>query len=280
MKAILPAAGFGTRFLPITKVIPKEMLPLGAKPVIQFVVEEAVAAGFDELLIVINRDKELIRRYFEPAGDLEGHLEATGKGAAAKELRSLHEMARFRFVYQPEMRGLGDAIFCARDFAGDDPFAVLLADTVLHGESPLGAMLAAFEQVGHSAVALEPCPAERVGRYGIAGGTETLPGRFALDALIEKPAIQEAPRVGRLDGSTPHFAVAARYLFTPAIFDALGRCQPGKGGEIQLTDAMREVLETAGFSGIESPGKRLDIGNPAGLLAAQNLLAAGVGQKS
>lgn len=268
MKAILPAAGFGTRFLPVTKAVPKEMLPLGAKPVIQHVVEEAAAAGFDEVLIIISRGKEIIRRYFEPDPDLEAQLEKAGKHREAGLVRSLSQIAAISFAYQPEMRGLGDAVRCGRDFAGNDPFAVLLADTVIEGPSPLGRMREACLTRGLGSVAMEPCPPERVSRYGVAGGHEVEPGVFQLDEMIEKPAPDEAPRLVRRDGSAGHFAFAARYLFTPEIFDALDRVPPGKGGELQLTDAMREVMRKNGFLGVLSEGRRLDIGNPAGLAAA------------
>jgi len=273
MKAVLPAAGFGTRFLPITKAVPKEMLPLGAKPVIHHVVEEAVAAGFDEILIIISKGKEIIRQYFEPAPELERHLIAKGKSELAGELRQLHRMAGFRFCYQADMNGLGDAIRCAEDFVGNDNFAVLLADTVIDGPSPLPAMRACLEADGLSTVSLEPCPLEKLGRYGVAGGTETRSGVVRLDQMIEKPQPGKAPQVQLMDGSSAHFAFAARYLFANDILGFLRECQPGLHGEIQLTDAMRKLMETCGFIGIASPGKRLDIGGPEGLLAAQSALA-------
>lgn len=245
------------------------MLPLGAKPVIQHVAEEAAAAGFTEILIIISAGKEIIRHYFEPAPALEARLQKTGKTAEAALLREIPRLARFSFAFQPEMRGLGDAVRLGREFANGEPFAVLLADTVIEGESPLLRMREAYERERLGSVALEPCPIERVSRYGIAGGAETAPGLFRLESMIEKPAPEEAPEVRLLDGSSGLFAFAARYLFTPAIFDALDRAQPGKGGEIQLTDAMRDVLAAEGFLGVRSAGRRLDIGNPAGLAAAQ-----------
>jgi len=273
MKAILPAAGFGTRFLPITKVIPKEMLPLGSKPVIQHVVEEALAAGFDEILIIISESKEIIRQYFEPMPKLERHLLDLGKGELVEQLRRLHDMADFRFAYQPEMKGLGDAILCAEAFAGADDFAVLLADTVIHGTSPLAAMRDCLQQDGTSAVSMEPCPADKLARYGVAGGSETRPGMLRLDQMVEKPGAANAPQVRMLDGSSAHFAFAARYVFKNAIMDCLRDCPPGLNGEIQLTDAMRSLMETDGFCGILSEARRLDIGGPDGFLAAQIALA-------
>ena len=273
MKAILPAAGFGTRFLPITKVIPKEMLPLGAKPVIQYVVEEALEAGFDEILIIISESKEIIRQYFEPMPKLERHLIELGKGELVEELRRLHGMAEFQFAYQPEMKGLGDAIRCAEAFVGADDFAVLLADTVIHGPSPLAAMRDCLQKDGTSAVAMEPCPADKLTRYGIAGGSEIRPGMLRLDQMVEKPGPANAPHVRMLDGTSAHFAFAARYVFKNAIMDCLRDCPPGFNGEIQLTDAMRSLMQTDGFCGVLSKARRLDIGGPDGLLAAQIALS-------
>ncbi len=269
MKAVLPAAGWGTRFLPISKAVPKEMLPLGAKPVIHYVAEEAAAAGCTEILVIINQSKEAIRRYFEPDPFFEAILEKAGKAEALAEFRKPAALARFQFVYQPEMRGLGDAVLLARDFVGDEPFAVMLADTVITGPSPLGRMVELTRREGRSCVALEECPRERVSRYGIAGGREEEDGLFRLDAMEEKPAPEQAPRLRRADGSelAPH-AFAARYVFTPAIFEALEHCPPGRNGEIQLTDAMRTVMQRQGFHGARLEGRRLDIGNPKGLVEA------------
>lgn len=269
MKAVLPAAGWGTRFLPISKAVPKEMLPLGAKPVIHYVAEEAAAAGCTDVLIIINQSKEAIRRYFEPDPFFEGVLEKAGKMAELAEFRRPASLARFQFLYQPEMRGLGDAVLLARDFVGNEPFAVMLADTVIAGPSPLRRMVEVTQQTGRSCVALEQCSLERVSRYGIAGGTVQEEGLFRLDTMEEKPAPDAAPRLRQADGTllAPH-AFAARYVFTPSIFDALAHCPPGKNGEIQLTDAMRTIMQAEGFYGARLGGRRLDIGNPKGLLEA------------
>lgn len=269
MKAVLPAAGWGTRFLPVSKAVPKEMLPLGAKPVIHYVAEEAAAAGCTEILVIINRSKESIRRYFEPDPFFESVLEKAGKLAELAEFRKPASLAKFTFVYQPEMRGLGDAVLMARDFVGEEPFAVMLADTVIAGSSPLARMVGLTARTGRSCVALEPCPAERVSRYGIAGGSAEAGGIFRLDAMQEKPAPEAAPRLRQADGTAlPYHAFAARYLFTPSIFDALDGCPPGRNGEIQLTDAMRAVMQKEGFHGVPLGGQRLDIGNPKGLIEA------------
>lgn len=274
MKAVLPAAGLGTRFLPIAKAVPKEMLPLGDTPVIHHVVAEAAAAGFEEVLVVLSRGKESIPAYFTPAPELERHLEATGKLEALEAVRAATRMARMHYVYQPVMRGLGDAVALARDFVGrDEAFAVLLADTVMKGGSPLPALRAAWERRALPAVALEPCPPARVSRYGIAGGSEVEPGVYALEALVEKPTPEAAPRLrDAVGGVLGHHAFAARYLLTREIFDLLQRTPPGRNGEVQLTDAMEALRKARGFLGVRWKGQRLDIGSPAGLVEALNAL--------
>ncbi len=276
MKAIIPAAGLGTRFLPIAKAVPKEMLPLGDKPVIHYVVEEAARAGFDEILIIVSRGKESIIQYFTPNPALEQSLEAAGKISALEAVRQVSGMARIEYTYQEKMKGLGDAVRLGRDFIGNDPaFAVLLGDTVMQHSSPLNAMAAAWESDHKPSVCLEACPEERVSRYGIAGGLEVKPGIFELNALIEKPAPDVAPRLTAKDSSQlPFHAFAARYLFTPEIFDCLDTTRPGFAGEIQLTDAMEQLRKSRGMLGVTWPGKRLDIGSPAGLIEAA--LALGV----
>lgn len=269
-KAVLPAAGFGTRMLPVSKVIPKELLPVGAKPVIHHVVAEAVAAGITDILIIISRGKEAIADYFDRAPDLEARLEATGKGALAAELRAVASMARFHYVRQPEMRGLGDAVLQAREHVGDEAFAVLLADTIIApaaGGSPLPPMLAAYARLGTGVVAVEPVKEERVSRYGIVGGDEIEPGLYRVNALVEKPAVADAPRL-RTAGGSGFTAFAARYVLTPSIFAALASTPPGRNGEIQLTDAMEAVRRVEGFHAVRLPGRRLDVGDPNGLIEA------------
>lgn len=274
MKAVLPAAGFGTRFLPLTKAVPKEMLPLGDKPIIHYVVAEAVAAGCDEILIILSRGKEAIPTYFTPNPDLERHLEQTGKTRELAALQALSRLGRIHYTYQPAMRGLGDAVRQAKEFVGDDPvFAVLLADTVMHGGSPLPAMLAAWQRHAQPSVALEPCPAEKVSRYGVAGGRQLEPDVFTLSQLVEKPQPAVAPRLLDAAGATlPYHAFAARYLFTPEIFACLDTTAAGYGGEVQVTDAMEQLRARRGFLGVRWPGRRLDIGHPAGLLEAARLM--------
>ncbi len=275
MKAVIPAAGLGTRFLPIAKAVPKEMLPLGDKPVIHYVVAEAAAAGFDEILIILSRGKEAIIQYFTPNPDLERHLEESGKSEALRAVREAGSLAQIGYTYQPQMRGLGDAIKLARGFAGrDEVFAVLLGDTVMHGSSPLPAMLGAWRGTGKPSVCIEPCPEDRVSRYGVAGGCQIAPDVFELDRLVEKPAPADAPRLKASDGSPlPFHAFAARYLFTPEIFNCLESTTAGFAGEIQLTDAMERLRSRSGLLGVRWPGRRLDIGSPAGLVEAAATLA-------
>ena len=259
-KAVIPAAGFGTRFLPFTKSVPKELIPLVDKPVIQYVVEEAVASGIEEILLVISSDKESIIRHFNPVPELERRLEEQNKTEMLAEVRAVSKLAKLHYVYQQELNGLGDAVAQARSFAGNDPFAVLLGDTVMdsHTDRPVTGQLAdIFEKTGSSVVALEEVPLERVSKYGIADGDEVEPGVLKIRRMVEKPSPETAP--GRL-------AFAARYIFTPEIFDALERTGRGKNNEIQLTDAMQKMLENGSMYGCRVKGKRYDIGSKSGFL--------------
>ena len=249
MKALVPAAGHGTRFLPVTRVVPKEMLPIGAKPAIQLIVEEALTAGADEVVIVISPEKEIIRRYFD------------GEESLA---------SRIRWACQKEQKGLGHAVLQAADLLEDerDPVLVLLGDALVAGETPSAAMAAiSREHGGASMVGLEEVPLERVSRYGIAKGVfDGRGGRILkLDDLVEKPSPREAPS---------RLAVAGRYLLDPAIFGLLASQTSGVGGEIQLTDAIRRLLAVKPVYGYRYPGIRHDIGDPAGYLKALEAFAA------
>ncbi len=256
MKALIPAAGHGTRFLPVTRVVPKEMLPIGAKPALQLIVEEALAAGADEVVIVISPEKEIIRRYFE--GD--------------PELAS-----RIRWAFQAEQKGLGHAVLQAADMLADEqgPVLVLLGDALVSGEAPSGAMAEISRACGGaSVVGLEEVPLERVSRYGIVKGLKALNGLNGLkdldrivkiEDLVEKPAPDKAPS---------RLAIAGRYLLDPAIFGLLASQTVGVGGEIQLTDAIRRLLDLKPAYGYRYPGTRHDIGNPAGYLKALQAFAS------
>jgi UTP--glucose-1-phosphate uridylyltransferase len=260
-KAVIPAAGYGTRFLPVAKAVPKEMLPLVDKPVIQYVVEEAVASGITDILIVISRGKRAIEEHFHPSPELEAELEAKGRGAELEELRRLHSMARIHYVWQPRMGGLGDAVLQARDHVGDEPFAVLLGDTVVTTEgAPLTRQLADIVEVhGGSAVALQEVAAEKVGRYGILGGAEVAPDLFRAEVFIEKPRPEEAPS---------RLAVSARYVLSPGIFRQLEQTPRGRGGEVQLTDAMAALMQEEVLHGWRYRGQRHDIGNKLDFILA------------
>ncbi len=262
-KAVIPAAGYGTRFLPISKAVPKEMLPLVDKPVIQYVVEEAVASGITDILMVISRGKRAIEEHFAPALDLELELEAKGRTAELEALRTLQSLARIHYVWQPKMGGLGDAVRYARTFVGDEPFALLLGDTVVttkEGDKPVTRQLAdVVELHGGSCVALQEVSADKVSRYGIMGGEEVQPGVIRASKFVEKPKPEEAPS---------RLAVSARYVLSPAIFHHLDQTKPGKGGELQLTDAMASLMAAEPLFGLRFDGQRHDIGNKLDFIKA------------
>ena len=262
-KAVIPAAGYGTRFLPISKAVPKEMLPIVDRPVIQYVVEEAVASGITDILMIISRSKRAIEEHFHPAVDLEVELEQKGRIAELEELRRLQSMARIHFVWQPKMGGLGDAILYAKEHVGNEPFAVLLGDTVVttnDAARPVPRQLAdVVERFGGSAVALQEVPEAKVSRYGILGGDEVEPGVFRATKFVEKPKAEEAPS---------RLAVSARYVLSPRIFDHLLNTPKGKGGELQLTDAMASLMKEEALHGVRFDGARHDIGNKLDFIKA------------
>jgi UTP--glucose-1-phosphate uridylyltransferase len=254
-KAVIPAAGYGTRFLPLTKAQPKEMLPIVDTPTIQMVVEEAVAAGITDILMVIGKSKRAIEEHFDRNFELEQELAAKGKDALHQSIRHISEMADIHFVWQKELKGLGDAVACARNHIGNDPFALLLGDTVLesHSGKPVtGQLVEVFTRTGGSVVALEEVPADKVNRYGIIDGIEQNDGIFKVVDFVEKPDPGSAPS---------NFAFAGRYIFTPDIFDFLRQTGRGKNNEIQLTDAMRTMAQSRPMFGTRIEGERHDIGN-------------------
>lgn len=255
-KAVIPAAGYGTRFLPIAKAVPKEMLPVVDRPVIQYVVEEAVASGITDILLIISRGKRAIEEHFIANPELESDLEAKGKSEPLAELRKLQGLARIHFVFQPKMGGLGDAIRCAREHVNGEPFAVLLGDALVshsEGAKPvLRQLMDVQEKHSGSVVALEEVPQEKVSRYGIMGGSEVEEGVIRADQFVEKPRPEEAPS---------RLAVSARYILSPSIFEELEKTPPGKGGELQLTDAMASLMQREPLYGVKYRGRRHDIGN-------------------
>lgn len=252
-KAVIPAAGFGTRFLPATKSQPKEMLPIVDTPTIHYVVEEAVAAGITDILLIIGKTKRAIEEYFDRNFELEQALEEKGRHEEAEKLRRISAMANIHFVWQKEMNGLGDAIRHARHHVGNEPFAILLGDTTFDAEEPaLCQMIKAYQRLEAPVVALEKVPDEKVSRYGIMQGKEIENGLYLVEDFIEKPSLEEAPS---------NLAIASRYIFTPEIFDHLAAVQRGKNNEIQLTDAMRMMVKGSVMYGLQIKGQRQDIGN-------------------
>lgn len=266
-KAIIPAAGWGTRFLPATKAVPKEMVPIAGKPVIQYVVEEAAAAGITDLCIVISAGKEAIQRHFARDPELERFLADKGKAAELAAVQALHQLADIHYVYQHEMLGLGHAVYQGRTFAGDAPFAVLLGDTIVRSTSDrsiAGQLCDVFADYGDPVVACERVPMDRVSRYGVLDADPIAGPIYHAKSLVEKPSPEDAPS---------DLAIASRYVFTADIFAELERTRRGTGGEIQLTDAMCSLAARRRFLGRVIDGERFDVGNPSGALeAAQKLI--------
>lgn len=258
-KAIIPAAGLGTRLLPNTKSIPKEMLPLVDKPVIQYIVEEAVSAGVEEILIITNRGKSPIEDYFDYAPDLEERLRADGKIKDAETVRSVADMADIFFLRQKETKGLGHAIWRAKSFVGNEPFAILLGDDIMLGEKPvLKQLVEAAEDNDCSAIAIREVPDELITKYSSVKLGEKLSDRvYSITDMNEKPT---------LDEKYSNYAILGRYVLTPAIFDILEHTAPGRNNEIQLTDGMKALCHMEKFTGVDFEGRRYDTGNLKGYL--------------
>ena len=260
-KAIIPAAGLGTRLLPNTKSIPKEMLPLVDKPVLQYIVEEAVAAGVEQILIITNRGKSPIEDYFDYAPDLEDRLLRDGKEKEARVIREVADMADVLFLRQKETKGLGHAVWRARSFVGNEPFAVLLGDDIMLGEKPvLKQLVEASEENSCSAVAIHEVPDELIVKYSSVRMSEQLSERvWRITDMNEKPTLEE---------KFSNYAILGRYVLTPAIFDILEKTPPGRNNEIQLTDGMKELVRHEPFCGVDFEGRRYDTGNLKGYLEA------------
>ena len=265
-KAVFPVAGLGTRFLPATKAQPKEMLPVVDKPLIQYAVEEAYAAGIRHMIFVTGRNKRAIEDHFDTAYELENELQAANKGAMLAVLRSIvpDDMV-MSYVRQPRSLGLGHAVLCAEHMVGDEPFAVLLADDLMVGTPPiLAQMVAQFETLKQSVIAVQEVPAEHTRRYGIVAGDTVRPGLIKVSRMVEKPAPEVAPsRMG----------VAGRYILTPAVFEQIRQQSSGVGGEIQLTDGIAGLMKTESVYAFEYSGKRYDCGSKEGFLQATVELA-------
>ena len=252
-KAVIPAAGLGTRFLPATKVQPKEMLPIIDTPTIQYVVQEAVDSGIDDILIISGKGKRAIEDHFDRNYELESHLEEKNEESFLNEIRRISDMANIHFIRQKEMNGLGDAVYYARQHVGNEPFAVLLGDTVLDSVIPVTQQLIdAYEQYRCSVIAVEQVPKDKVSRYGIAGGNKLSDRIMEITELVEKPAMNKAPS---------NLAIAGRYVLTPEIFRLIEQTPRGKGGEVQLTDALHRLMKRESIIANIIEGKRYDIGN-------------------
>jgi UTP--glucose-1-phosphate uridylyltransferase len=264
-KAVLPAAGLGTRFLPATKAQPKEMLPVVDKPLIQYSVEECVASGIESIIIVTGRGKNAIEDHFDSAPELERFLEEKGKPELAEQVRRISNLIHFSYVRQKEPLGLGHAILTTKDLVGDEPFAVLLGDVIIDGPTPATRQLIEiYEATGAGAIAVEEVPLEKVHLYGVVDAEPARDARWAgrllrVRNLVEKPKPAEAPS---------RLAVTGRYLLPPEIFDCLERTPPGRGGEIQLTDALRLLAEEKELWAYIYEGTSYDAGDKLGFLKA------------
>ena len=258
-KAIIPAAGLGTRLLPNTKSIPKEMLPLVDKPVLQYIVEEAVAAGVEEILIITNRGKSPIEDYFDYAPDLEARLLSDGKEKEARTVREVADMADVYFLRQKETKGLGHAIWRAKSFVGDEPFGILLGEDIMLSETPVLKQLVDAAEANHcSAIAIREFPDEEICKYSSVKLEEKLSDRvYRIGDMNEKPTMDE-----RLS----NYAIMGRYVLTPAIFDILANTAPGRNNEIQLTDGMKQLCRIEPMCAVDFEGKRYDTGNLKGYL--------------
>lgn len=259
-KAVIPAAGLGTRVLPASKAVPKEMLPIVDKPAIQYIVEEAVAAGIEDILIITSRNKTILEDHFDRSPELEARLQASGKQAMYDEMVAIAGLANIHYVRQKETKGLGHAVWCARSFVGDEPFAVLYGDDVIIGEASATAELcAAYEEFGKGVVGIKPVPTEQLARYCTLGVKQVRENLFEVHDMIEKPAPQQI---------LSNYAILGRCVLPPSVFSLLENQAPGAGDEIQLTDAMQTLARSEGMMGVVYSGKRYDMGNKLGILQA------------
>ena len=259
-KAVFPAAGLGTRFLPATKASPKEMLPLVDKPLIQYSVEEAVSSGIESILIITGRDKSAIENHFDISFELEQLLQDKGKSEMFDQVRAISDIAKISYTRQKQALGLGHAIYQAKDFVGNEPFAALLADDVVDADRPaLRQMMDVFEKYQAPVIATMQVEGEAISRFGVIDADEVEPGVFKIKDMVEKPAFADAPS---------DLAIIGRYIFTPDIFEAIEQTTPGAGGEIQITDAMRLLLKKRPFYAVKLEGARHDAGDKLGFLIA------------
>lgn len=260
-KAIIPAAGLGTRFLPVTKAQPKEMLPIVDKPTIQYIIEEAVASGIEEILIITGRNKKCIEDHFDKSVELELELEKSGKQEMLKLVREISDMVDIHYIRQKEPKGLGHAISCAKTFVGNEPFAVLLGDDLVYNEEKpcLKQLIDCYNEYNTSILGVQTVDAKDANKYGIIKGIHIEGRVHKVRGLVEKPAIEEAPS---------NIAILGRYIITPQIFKILEETKPGRGGEIQLTDALSKLINEEAIYAYEFEGTRYDVGDKLGFLKA------------
>ena len=260
-KAVIPAAGLGTRFLPATKAQPKEMLPIVDKPTLQYIVEEAVASGIEEILLITGRGKASIENHFDKSVELEMVLEQSGKTELLELVRKVSDMADIHYIRQKEQKGLGHAVYCAKHFVGNEPFAVLLGDDVVYSETEpaLAQLMHVYEKKQCSVLGVQEVPEEQVNKYGILKGIPQEDGTVLVEDLIEKPRLADAPS---------RTAVLGRYVLTPSIIDVLAETKPGVGNEIQLTDAILTLAKREAVYAKAYEGRRYDVGSKMGFLEA------------
>jgi len=257
-KAIIPAAGLGTRFLPATKAMPKEMLPIVDKPTIQYIVEEAVASGIEDIIIVTGKGKRAIEDHFDFSPELEMNLEQKGKLDLLEKVRYPSNLANIHYIRQKEPKGLGHAVWCARHFIGDEPFAVLLGDDVVQSDTPcLAQLMEQYDKTRSTILGVQPVEMSETHRYGIIDGAELEERRYVVENLIEKPAPGTAPS---------NMAIMGRYILTPEIFMFLDQMETGAGGEIQLTDAIQKLNQIQRVFAYNFEGKRYDVGEKIGFV--------------
>ena len=259
-KAIIPAAGLGTRFLPATKAQPKEMLPIVDKPTIQYIIEEAVASGIEEILIITGRNKKSIEDHFDKSVELEMELEKAGKQEMLDMVRRISDMVDIHYIRQKEPRGLGHAIHCAKSFVGNEPFAVMLGDDVVDSEVPcLKQLIDCFNEYKTTILGVQTVDPKNVDKYGIVDGLHIEDRVYKVKRLVEKPSVDEAPS---------NVAILGRYIITPQIFEILENTAPGKGNEIQLTDALETLIKNEAMYAYDFEGRRYDVGDKLGFLQA------------
>jgi len=259
-KAIIPAAGLGTRFLPATKALPKEMLPIVDKPTMQYIIEEAIASGIEDILIITGRNKKSIEDHFDKSVELELELENKHKDNLLKQVRDISNMVNIHFIRQKEPKGLGHAINCARAFVGNEPFAVMLGDDIVDAKTPcLKQLMDCYEEKNTTILGVQEVAKENVDKYGIVDGLQISDKVYKVNNLVEKPQVDVAPS---------NVAILGRYIITPEIFDILDNTLPGKGGEIQLTDALKTLISKQDIYAYIFEGRRYDVGDKLGFLQA------------